>query len=61
MKIPIRGTVKLWRCVLSAESAGVRERGRRILLNWAVHLPVSRSLQGNGAEKRDGGRLEEGD
>ena len=27
MKIPIRGTVKLWRCALSAGVAGVRKRG----------------------------------
>ena len=33
------------RCALSAEDLGVRERGRRILLNWAVHLPVRGSLQ----------------
>ena len=48
-------------CALSAEISGVRERIRRVWLNWTVHVPVSRSLQGNGAEKRDGGRLEEGD
>ena len=55
-------------CVLSAESAGVRERGRRILLNWAVHFPVKGYLQEDdderlvresldeSAEKRDGYR-----
>ena len=32
-------------CALSVEGLGVRERGRRILLNWAVHLPVRGSLQ----------------
>ena len=47
-------------CALSAEDLGVRERVRRVRLNWTVHVPVSRSLQGNGAEKRDGGRLVEG-
>ena len=48
-------------CALSAEDLGVRERVRRVRLNWTVHVPVSRSLQGNGAEKRDGGRcLREG-
>ena len=44
-------------CALSAEISGVRERIRRVWLNWTVHVPVSRSLQGNGAEKRDGGRF----
>ena len=48
-------------CALSAEDLRVRERVRRVRLNWTVHVPVSRSLQGNGAEKRDGGRLDEGD
>ena len=48
-------------CALSAEDLGVRERVRRVRLNWTVHVPVSRSLQGNGAEKRDGVRLDEGD
>ena len=46
-------------CALSAQDLGVRERVRRVRLNWTVHVPVSRSLQGNGAEKRDGGRLVE--
>ena len=45
---------------------GVRERVRRVRLNWTVHVPVSSSLQENGAEKSDGGRfvkgrLDEGD
>ena len=30
---------------LSAEDLGVRERLRRILLNWAVHFPVRGSLE----------------
>ena len=47
-------------CALSAEDLGVRERVRRVRLNWTVHVPVSRSLQGNGAEKRDGGRFVKG-
>ena len=46
-------------CALNAEDLRVRERVRRVRLNWTVHVPVSRSLQGNGAEKRDGGRLVE--
>ena len=49
--------VSKYTCALSAESLGVRERVRRVWLNWTVHVPVSRSLQGNGAEKRDGERL----
>ena len=36
---------------LSAESAGVRERLRRILLNWAVHLPVKGCLQEDDDER----------
>ena len=55
-------------CAVSAEDLGVRERGRRILLNWAVHLPVKGCLQEHdderlvresldeSAEKRDGYR-----
>ena len=47
-------------CALSAEDLGVRERVRRVRLNWTVHVPVSRSLQGNGAEKRNSERFVKG-
>lgn len=47
-------------CTLSAEGLGVRERVRRILLNWAVHFPVKGCLQEEWAEKRDGGRFVKG-
>ena len=46
---------------LSAESAGVRERLRRILLNWAVHFPVKGSLQEDDDERLVEERLDEGD
>ena len=56
-------------CALSAEISGVRERVRRILLNWEMHFPVRGSLQEDdggrclregldeGAHKRDGGKV----
>ena len=47
-------------CALNAEDLGVRERVRRVRLNWTVHVPVSRSLQGNGAEKRNSERFVKG-
>ena len=47
-------------CVLSADSAGVRERLRRILLNWAVHFPVRGSLQEDDDERLVREGLDEG-
>ena len=44
---------------LSAEGLGVRERVRRILLNWAVHLPVKGCLQEDDDERLVRERLDE--